>query len=869
MLRLVQILLLALVVGLAVPSCGSTSAGEENGNGENGNGENGNGENGNGENGNGENGNGEPPTCTEGERRCYDETRAERCNAEGDWDEVPCATSTVCDAGVCLAVVCEPGERRCGGAVTAEVCNELGTRWLAEACPEPGACIDDGECVSYTCWPNETRCANEETEETCASDGSGWIGALCAEGQRCLGSFCAFPVCEPGVTECDDDETVLHCRGDGSGFDAHTCPQPGACVEDTCVAYACEPGEQRCATDTMYETCASDGSGWIGSACDTDRLCSDGNCIVPVCEPRESRCVDAQTQEVCRADGSGWEIIACGDTASCEQGECVAEQLCDPGAPGCYDEITLGTCNDEGTAWLPGADCTGAEVCVDGTCSADPCATAVGTHLGCEFWPVVLPSPLPEKFRSYVAAVVTNPDNVVVDVTLYDPEGGILEETTVQPASSRTVYLPWNAMRPLETVSYDDLSLSRRGSIAYRLVTSRPVAVWQHNPLAMELASGCTSNDSCPRTDETCNLVTGVCSTSDRANTADAALLLPTHALGDQYVVTSLPHFQVDWELFPGFLTSRYDYPSLVAVTAISPGTTQVSFSLRGATAAGDGLVERDPGSSFDLSLDRHEVVQLASRAHGTASVSAVDEYTTRKEYPASDLTGTVITADKPIAIYIGAYCRNMPYSQGYCDHLSEQLLPRSAWGHRVVAGRSQPVGTTDYGDVWRIVAARDGTQLSFTPPTVHGAITLGAGQHVQLTTTESFVVTSQGSGYPILATQYLTGSQSHGGSVGDPSMITVPATAHYRSSHQVYVPSTYTQSYLTLAAEGTRTLTIDGTTVTPTWQQIGSSSARVARVPIAGGARRIEASGPIGITVYGHHSGASYGAPGGFSLAD
>ena len=61
----------------------------------------------------------------------------------------------------------------------------------------------------------------------------------------------------------------------------------------------------------------------------------------------------------------------------------------------------------------------------------------------------------------------------------------------------------------------------------------------------------------------------------------------------------------------------------------------------------------------------------------------------------AHDLTGSIINADQPVAVFGGHDCAYVPYDQAACDHLEEQLLPNETLGHAlpglVHAAAAQP----------------------------------------------------------------------------------------------------------------------------------------------------------------------------------
>ncbi len=45
-----------------------------------------------------------------------------------------------------------------------------------------------------------------------------------------------------------------------------------------------------------------------------------------------------------------------------------------------------------------------------------------------------------------------------------------------------------------------------------------------------------------------------------------------------------------------------------------------------------------------------------------------------------NDLTGTRITSSKPLSVFSGSDCANVPQGKGGCDHLVEQVPPTVTW---------------------------------------------------------------------------------------------------------------------------------------------------------------------------------------------
>ena len=223
--------------------------------------------------------------------------------------------------------------------------------------------------------------------------------------------------------------------------------------------------------------------------------------------------------------------------------------------------------------------------------------------------------------------------------------------------------------------------------------------------------------------------------------------------------------------------------------------------------------------------------------------------------------TGTRIQSDKPIAVFSGNNCANVPTGVSYCDHIVEQLTPTSAWGRRFV---TTPLASRQNGDTFRFLAATDGTTVRVDGETV---ATLDAGQYHEQILTDASVIEATS---PILVAQFANGS-ALSGNPGDPFMMLVPPYEQFLSSYTVAAPSEgFEQSYINITAPGTGAgITLDGVAVPPTaFTAIGTSGYSAAAVPVDPGTHRLTGLQPFGVAIYGFNADDSYGYTGGLSAS-
>ena len=206
--------------------------------------------------------------------------------------------------------------------------------------------------------------------------------------------------CQPGQTECRGDGIVIcEQRDDDHCFewserilcseDAPYCSL-GQCA-DECI-HECAEGELRCAGPNASQTCGQGDSDpcleWLEEIpCAHDEICSAGTC--------RSQCIDECTAGEVECSGRG--IRTCGDlnlddclewgpSRACPAGESCDEGECKP-IEECRDECLESDCTgltfhecgqfdlDPCRDRSPGMSCVPSDLCLEGSCSPEGCAT--------------------------------------------------------------------------------------------------------------------------------------------------------------------------------------------------------------------------------------------------------------------------------------------------------------------------------------------------------------------------------------------------------------------------------------------------------------------------------------------------------------
>lgn len=210
-----------------------------------------------------------------------------------------------------------------------------------------------------------------------------------------------------------------------------------------------------------------------------------------------------------------------------------------------------------------------------------------------------------------------------------------------------------------------------------------------------------------------------------------------------------------------------------------------------------------------------------------------------------SDLTGSLIVADKPIAVFSGHTCASVPPKVIACNHLVEQMPPIDTWGRHFFIGKF--LERTFY--TYRVLANDSNTKVFEENKLVK---VLNAGQFYENQTDRDVQITSD---KPVLVAQYSQGFQN-GDSIGDPMMIMVSPTQQFLKRYHFATPISGFWRHLVNVVVPTRTIKsirlnkspIDPAMFTP----LGISRYSIARLFIPFGNHIIEADEPFGMYSYG-----------------
>jgi len=315
--------------------------------------------------------------------------------------------------------------------------------------------------------------------------------------------------------------------------------------------------------------------------------------------------------------------------------------------------------------------------------------------------------------------------------------------------------------------------------------------------------------------------------------TNDASLLLPVNTWTGNYMVAA----RTEWSGIPGFyaVTARQDNTS---VTLKPSATGKVIKAGGGVAADGTGVVV----------LNESDVLQVVAGN--------------------SDVSGTIISADKPVQVIGGHKCTNVPANVSACDHLEESMFPIEtlAKEYVVVPPVQVPNDQLDKAQMVRIIASEDNTTLTFNPDQPVAKNLAKAGDWLEIaTTTAKFVVTAD---KKILVAQYMVG-QSGGYGTSDPSMLLAVNPQQWRKDYLVHAPTNWVANYVDLIAKTGTAVQVDMVAV-GNWQPIGNTGYSVAHVKLSNagdGNHRITGDQGVSVAVSGVQNAGSYWYPGGLDL--
>ena len=260
-----------------------------------------------------------------------------------------------------------------------------------------------------------------------------------------------------------------------------------------------------------------------------------------------------------------------------------------------------------------------------------------------------------------------------------------------------------------------------------------------------------------------------------------------------------------------------------------------------------------------------------------TISLNQGQEYRAFSSATSADLTGTIISATKPVSVVSGHSCAEIPArlssatSTLYCSTIMETLFPTGGWSKQFIVPIFSAIPNGISPDQFRFIANKDGTQVSLNDRGILHTFNLAKGEWGQYvpyganSSSTSPVPLVVNSNYPILVAQYMGEDISYS---TEPAMTMVPGYDNYLTSYLFNFPQDTTHSdYINIIAPtaDTGSLRLDGspfgqydfspvagTNYSWAYKSIASTSSNRGNHTITG-------SSAFGLVAY---SSGSYSAP-------
>jgi hypothetical protein len=317
-----------------------------------------------------------------------------------------------------------------------------------------------------------------------------------------------------------------------------------------------------------------------------------------------------------------------------------------------------------------------------------------------------------------------------------------------------------------------------------------------------------------------------------RSASSDAALALPVDTMNTEYIVQTYA---------PRFVGSQF------GVFAAYDGTT-VSIN------PSNNIAGHAAGAPFVITLN-------AGQGYFAQS--------TTTDATLGDLSGTFITADRPVGVVNGNGCTQVPGGFTACDHIFEVAQPVQSWGEAIPVA-NLPLRTG--GSIYRVLASEDATTVN-----LDGAFlaTLDRGDFVEVPGDLAALAGSHlfSASAPVFVTQFMTSQSFPGNTTGDPAMGNMVPSEQYLSAYTFSTvgPGQFDPEFhhLTVIADDRDldTITLDGTPMVNlevVFTSIPGSGFSSAVIPLAEGTHTTSSAHGHGITVEGFTGFDSYVYPGG-----
>ena len=275
------------------------------------------------------------------------------------------------------------------------------------------------------------------------------------------------------------------------------------------------------------------------------------------------------------------------------------------------------------------------------------------------------------------------------------------------------------------------------------------------------------------------------------------------------------------------------------------------------------------------------------------------------------DLTGSIIQASKPISVFSGHECAEVPLDVTACDYVIEQMPPTTTFGYTFFL---VPLAVRESGDMFRVGTVDDRTEVTVTCVTSPGdspaRLTLDNGGRINRGEYISFMTPGRTNNQqiyrqsyccldasePVIVAQYSTGHYSDATrpgkpnpEIGDPFMTLIAPVTSFLNNYTImslvgdagpfpfrYMNLMISSNFFDNSEQSRNQVKLNGTAVTPMdgWLPFYCSNNRTcgygAQVEVPRGIINVYHEQPnvgLGLSYYAFQQQNSYGLPVAYEL--
>ena len=286
-------------------------------------------------------------------------------------------------------------------------------------------------------------------------------------------------------------------------------------------------------------------------------------------------------------------------------------------------------------------------------------------------------------------------------------------------------------------------------------------------------------------------------------------------------------------------------------------------------------------GSSFILIVGAHNsttvtikpTVELSLKhselfAANETSLLVVHEYATLLLLAEADLTGTVITSNKPLTVITGSQCGNVPMGYKGCDHFVTQIPPTASLGlkHFLV-----PIPGRTSGQLITVIPVYNHTLIEHDcgyDDKVKGIILGIEDVHRFNTSFDQYCILT--SNKPVFVSQLSFGYETDGN--GDPALTVVPSVEQYISEVDFVRFDHHSKQFITMVALAEKfnpqDVLMDSEILYDcAWVKISSQTYSCAILLPSGSHTITHINGKLLVMIYGFEKGHGYAYSAGTAL--